>query len=100
MARIFLESSLKSSFSRVICFTRDAMSPKAHELASIGADIRQTPPEDVTGDKLRQVLKEYLRGVDVLVNALSTPAGELKEALVETAVEVGVKVYFPSEFGT
>lgn len=42
-----------------------------------------------------------LQGVDVLVSALGTEGvDEVRETIIKASVEAGVKVYFPSEFGT
>lgn len=54
-----------------------------------------TDPEDAA------VLKSALQGVDVVVNAVaSSPvAAPGMKVLAKAAVDAGVKIYFPSEFG-
>ena len=84
----------------MIVLTRNANSPAALELAVQGAEIIKVTfddgdPEDVA------TLKHALVGIDVVVNAIaSSPvAASGMKVLVKAAVEAGVRVYFPSEFG-
>lgn len=45
-------------------------------------------------------LREALKGVDVLVSALNRTDSKPLDALAEAAVDSGVVVYFPAEYGT
>ncbi|KAG8946289.1 hypothetical protein FRC04_011919 [Tulasnella sp. 424] len=75
--------------NRVVVLSRDDSSPIAQELKALGAEIHTGP-----------VTTDTLKGIDVVINAWGfTVPGDIKNALVKTAVEAGVKVYFPSEFG-
>lgn len=100
VAEIFLSPAYHSQFSRVVIFTRNPVSPAALELEKQGAEVVKVTfdnedPEDAAA------LKRALEGVDVVVNAIvSTPiAAPGMKVLVKAAVNAGVKVYFPSEFG-
>ncbi len=84
----------------MVIFTRNPVSPAALELEKQGAEVVKVTfdnedPEDA------DALKRALEGVDVVVNAIvSTPvAAPGMKVLVKAAVNAGVKVYFPSEFG-
>ncbi|KAG8947804.1 hypothetical protein FRC04_010290 [Tulasnella sp. 424] len=78
-----------SQVNRVVVLSRDDSSPVAQELKALGAEIHTGP---VTADTLK--------GIDVVINAWGFMVpGDIKNALVRAAVEAGVKVYFPSEFG-
>lgn len=81
-------------FPTIIVYTRSASSPKAQTLAGRGATIREIKP-----DANNQSLGDLLRDVDVLVDAMAVYGEELKMRLFRAALDVGVKVYFPSEFG-
>lgn len=45
-------------------------------------------------------LRQALKGVDVLVSALNRTDSKPLDALAEAAVDSGVVVYFPAEYGT
>ncbi|KAG9018159.1 hypothetical protein FRB90_012067 [Tulasnella sp. 427] len=78
-----------SQVNRVVVLSRDDSSPVAQELKELGAEVH-------TGT----VTVESLKGIDVVINAWGfTVPGEIKDSLVKTAAEAGVRVYFPSEFG-
>jgi len=100
IAEKFLSPAYHSRFPRVTIFTRNTSLPAAVELVKQGAEVVKVAfddgdPEDVA------LLKSALEGVDVVVNAIvSTPAAAPgMKVLVKAAVNAGVKVYFPSEFG-
>jgi len=74
---------------RVIFFTRDPNSPASQELKALGG-------EPVDG----AISAGLLKGVDVLINSLHGRAStELLDEYAKAAVDAGVKVYFPNEFG-
>ena len=74
---------------RVIGFTRNATSKGAEGLKANGAEIETRTPS-----------VETFRGVDVFINALSTDADpKVWDDYVKAAVDAGVGVYFPSEYG-
>ncbi|KAG8894336.1 hypothetical protein FRC00_009080 [Tulasnella sp. 408] len=78
-----------SQVGRVVVLSRDDSSPVALELKALGAEIHTGP-----------VQADTLKGIDVVINALGFMVpGDIKNALVKAAVDAGVKVYFPSEFG-
>ncbi len=100
IADAFLSPLFRHRFSRVVVFTRDTSSPVAKELAGNGADVvKVTLTEGDTEDAA--ALKTALQGVDVLVNALASreAAAPGMDILAKAAIDAGVKVYFPSEFG-
>jgi len=96
VASIFLSSAYKPFFSRVVVLTRNPASLKSLYFASLGAELRHIPEGTVA---IKDALKSALRGVDVLINALNICAGMLSELLLESALNAGVRVYFPSGFG-
>jgi len=74
---------------RVIFFTRDPNSPASQELKALGG-------EPVQGS----ISADLLKGVDVLVNSLAGHSSpDLLNEYAKAAVDAGVKVYFPTEFG-
>jgi len=100
VARVFLDEAFRPSFSRVLVLTRNTTSPSARALAGLGAELHQTTWSSDDEEDAKK-LRETLRGVDVVVNVLggSTGAQEMN-ALLEAAVDAGVRVYFPSEYGS
>ncbi|KIO27366.1 hypothetical protein M407DRAFT_191683 [Tulasnella calospora MUT 4182] len=75
--------------NRVVVLSRDDSSSVAQELKALGAEIHTGP-----------VQADTLKGIDVVINAWGFMVpGDIKNALVRAAVDAGVKVYFPSEFG-
>ncbi|TDL24323.1 hypothetical protein BD410DRAFT_786439 [Rickenella mellea] len=93
ITRQFLSPTLKPHLSRIIALTRDPSSAKANELRNLGAEIRAV--DSSSDDSLRTALE----GADVVVNAIGSRSGDMKEKVLDAAVAVGAKVYFPSEFG-
>ncbi|KAH8116734.1 NAD-binding protein [Phellopilus nigrolimitatus] len=91
-------TTFKPFFSRVIVFTRDPTSPKAQGLAALGAELAQFSFDQSSSESAGR-LQESLKGVDIVANVLNQVDVRLKDMLAEAAVEVGAKVYFPSEFG-
>ena len=57
----------------------------------------QQVPSDVAKEK--EKLIQALKGVDVLVSVVGSASVEEKNTYAEAALEAGVAVYFPSEFG-
>ena len=99
VSRVFLSRSYRPFFSRVICMTRDSTSDAAKELAELGGEICLTPTLAGTHEAVVATLTNLLRGVDIVVNVLGSGAEDVKEALLDAAINSRVKVYFPSEFG-
>ncbi|KAG8899955.1 hypothetical protein FRB99_006348 [Tulasnella sp. 403] len=93
IVKAFLEPSVyPSTVNRVVVLTRSDSSPALKELQAKGAEI------SVVGDA---PTAESLKGVDVLVNALTHFASpQLNEAYARAAKDAGVKVYFPTEYGS
>ncbi|KAI0690292.1 hypothetical protein C8T65DRAFT_765677 [Cerioporus squamosus] len=89
LTRIFLTEYWKQ-FPVVRITTRDVNSPKAQELAKLGAELYKTS----------ESFDDVLSGVDVVVNALNTSVLEKVEKQLAAAIaRANPKVYFPSEFG-
>ena len=66
----------------------------------LGAEICGVPASsEDTQETLAASLTSHLHGVDIVVNVLGSGAEEMKEALLDAAINAHVKVYFPSEFG-
>ena len=61
--------------------------------AEAGAEVVGVDVESV------DALTEKLDGVDVVVNLLGANAAAARDALLYATVNVGAKVYFPSDFG-
>ena len=86
---VFL-TEFRSAFPTVRITTRNPKSPKARELAKLGADMRSLsePPEDVVS------------GADVVVDALPPQvAGDYRERVLKALVRENVKLFFLSEYG-
>lgn len=98
--RIFTETLLsppfKSFFSRVVALTRDASSEIAVSLKKRGAELVQV----AEGYSEAAQLRESLKGVDILVSALNRTDRKALDGLAEAAIDSGVVVYFPAEYGT
>ncbi|RPD57558.1 NAD(P)-binding protein [Lentinus tigrinus ALCF2SS1-7] len=89
MSRIFL-IEYRKQFPVVRITTRDPNSPKAQELAKLGAELY----------KASDSFDEVLSGVDVVINALPTfIPEEARKQLLAALVRADPKVYFLSEFG-
>lgn len=86
-----LLTTYKANFSRVLALSRNPSSPVATKLAQLGAET----PDASSKEKLVSAFK----GVDVLINSLGSTTLEAKNDVAEAAIEAGVAVYFPSEFG-
>lgn len=84
----------------MIVLTRSSASPAVRSLAANGATICEVDLADGLNAKERQEdLRNALKGVDVLVDVLAHYVEPAKTALFQAALDTGVKVYFPSEFG-
>ncbi|KAM5534545.1 hypothetical protein V8D89_011749 [Ganoderma adspersum] len=86
---VFL-TEFRSAFPTIRITTRNPKSPKARELAKLGADMRRLsePPEDV------------FSGAEVVVDALPPQvAGDYRERIPGALLREKVKVYFLSEYG-
>ncbi|RDX47845.1 hypothetical protein OH76DRAFT_1419308 [Lentinus brumalis] len=89
LTRIFL-AEYKKQFPVVRITTRDVNSPKAQELAKLGAELYKTS----------ESFDDVLSGADVVVNALNTSAlEEIAKPLAAALARANPRVYFPSEFG-
>ncbi|KAG8932662.1 hypothetical protein FRC02_000765 [Tulasnella sp. 418] len=98
IARGFLTSESRSSFSDIIILTRDLNNEVAQGFkANHGATIRQVDFNDEAS------IEKALEGVTVVVDALGAgPGGKglrSRELLLEAASKAGAKIYFPSEYG-
>jgi len=98
VTKIFLSTSFRHFFSRVLVLTRDTSTSSSKSLADLGAELHQASL-DAEDPASKESLKEALKGVDVLINVLGSTYGKQHDNLVETAIAADVKVYFPSEFG-
>ncbi|OCB86111.1 NAD-binding protein [Sanghuangporus baumii] len=94
-----LLTTFKPFFSRVVAITRDASSPKAKALASLGAELHEVHLDDPALGEVKAALRSSMNEIDVVVNALGMTSAQVKDVVAETAIEAGAKVYFPSEFG-
>lgn len=89
ISRIFL-TEYRKEFPVVRITTRDPSSPKAQQLANLGAKLYKTSDS----------FDDVLSGVEVVVNALPTFISEdAKKELLAAIVRAGPKVSFLSEFG-
>ncbi|TFK80642.1 hypothetical protein K466DRAFT_558868 [Polyporus arcularius HHB13444] len=89
ISRIFL-TEYREHFPVVRVTTRDPNSPKAQELAKLGAELRRTS----------ESFDDVLSGVDVVINAFNTETIEkVGKELTAAVARVNPKVYFLSEFG-
>lgn len=87
------ETYYPSKISRVIIITRDSTSAKAKALIELGAEAIQASDDSA-------ISAENLKGVDVLINALSVYASaETVNHYAKAAADAKVKIYFPPEFG-
>ncbi|OCH93284.1 NAD(P)-binding protein [Obba rivulosa] len=93
LSEVFL-TTYRPFFSSVRVLVRDPSSEAARALAQKGAEVHH-----IDLSNLHDSLSAALRGVDVVVNALATSAAELSDAVFDAALESGVRVYFPPEFG-
>ncbi|KAH9942397.1 uncharacterized protein BXZ73DRAFT_87989 [Epithele typhae] len=89
ISKAFL-TDFRSAFPTVRITTRDVNSPKARELAALGAELYSFDDS----------LDAVLNGADVVVNTLPThiPATDGKKIITAVAASAA-KVYFMSEFG-
>jgi len=92
VTRAFLSSEYHpEQVGRVVLLTRDTSSAKAKEFEQLGAELVSV----ANGITIQQ-----LKGVDVLVSCLSHIASrEENDVYAKVAIEAGVKVYFPTEYG-
>lgn len=89
ITRIFL-TEYRKQFPVVRITTRSLESPKAQELAKLGAELH----------KMNESFDDVLSGVDVVVNALPTTIPDVtKKQLAAAVARANPKVYFLSEFG-
>ncbi|KAG9004674.1 hypothetical protein FRB94_002516 [Tulasnella sp. JGI-2019a] len=94
VVKAFLNPSIHlNTFPRVLVLTRNSNSHAAKELEKLGAELVQT-------DGLLEAEALRSKSVDVLVSCLGqNVAIEEKGALYKAAIDGGVKVYFPTEYG-
>ncbi|KDQ52019.1 hypothetical protein JAAARDRAFT_40622 [Jaapia argillacea MUCL 33604] len=98
VAETFLSPPYRPFFSRVVCLTRDISSATAQRTTSLGAEVHEV---DIGGDEgQRDSLKKALTEVDIVISALPGKCPvSVRDELFDVALEAGVRVYFPSEFG-
>ena len=85
-----LLTEYRSTFPVICITTRDVNSPKAQELAELGAELHS----------FSESVDSVLSGVDVVVNALSmTVPQSYQKELMEAISRQNVKVFFLSEYG-
>ena len=89
-------------FSKIIAFTRDPSSRSARALAALSSsiDVRKVTLDPDDADDVAR-LRAALQGVDVVVNTVTALYATARgfNLLVDEAIDAGVRVYFPSEFG-
>ena len=85
----------KRHFSRVLILTRpsSATKPEMQRYAESGAEGVSVDIESA------DALSEKLAGINVVVNLLAGHAAAARDALLYATVNVGAKVYFPSDYG-
>ncbi len=89
ISRVLL-TEYRTQFPVVRVTTRDPNSPKAQELAKLGAELRRTS----------ESFDDVLSGVDVVINAFNTEVIEkVGKELTAAVARVKPKVYFLSEYG-
>ncbi|KAI0690293.1 hypothetical protein C8T65DRAFT_745886 [Cerioporus squamosus] len=89
ISRIFL-TEYRKQFPVVRVTTRDLNSPKAQELAKLGAELH----------KASESFDDLLSGVDIVVNAFNTEVlEEVGKQLTAAVARANPKVYFLSEYG-
>ncbi|KAI1795638.1 hypothetical protein LXA43DRAFT_1090797 [Ganoderma leucocontextum] len=89
ISKIFL-TEYRSAFPTVRITTRDPNSPKAQELAKLGAELHT----------LSEPIDDVLSGVDVAIDALPPRIpGDFKDRIPGALLRQNVKVYFLSEYG-
>ncbi|EED84085.1 predicted protein [Postia placenta Mad-698-R] len=91
---VYLSDQYRTHFSKVIAVVRDPESPGARKLAEAGAELRRVDAANALSSFTRA-----FSGVDVVVNTVSNAPVRYHDALFDGALQSGVKVYFPSEFG-
>ncbi|EJD02544.1 NAD-binding protein [Fomitiporia mediterranea MF3/22] len=94
-----LLTTFKPFFHRVVALTRDASLSRAQTLAALGAEVTQIRLDEEHSDNINDNLRNALKGTDIVVNVLGVTSARVKDVVAEAAIEAGVKVYFPSEFG-
>lgn len=87
-------SSYKPFFSRIIVTARDTTTPEARALAEQGAELVLVNPLDPVAS-----FTQAFHGADAVVNLLGKTPQEFRNAVGQAAIESGVAVYFPSEYG-
>jgi len=93
---IFAKAANEGQFASFRIFA--SSKPKADALASLASEKVKIVTVDYA---IKETLEEGLKGVDVLVSALGIGGTEVvEEHLIHAAVAAGVKVYFPSEWGS
>jgi hypothetical protein len=90
---VLTDAGHRAFFHRVVCLVRTA-GAASEELERLGAEVAVVDYESVNS------LKEALKGVDALINALDGVSVEVNNRLVSVALkDCNVSLYFPSEFG-
>ena len=89
ISKVFL-TEYRSAFPTIRITTRDPNSPKARELAKLGAEMRS----------LSEPVDDIFSGVDVVIDALPPHIqGDYRQRIPEALLRQKVKVYFLSEYG-
>ncbi|CCM05454.1 uncharacterized protein FIBRA_07674 [Fibroporia radiculosa] len=82
-------------FPRVIAVGRDISTPEARQLVEQGVELRSVDPANAT-----ESFTKAFEGADVVINVSAHAPLEYINALFRGALNNGVKVYFPSEYGS
>lgn len=94
-----LLKSYKPFFSSIIVITRSGSSTPAQALASEGALVREVALSSNLSDDQKKQLRSALGTVNVLIDALGPGTKSVKREVFKAALDEGVGVYFPSEYG-
>lgn len=95
VAKAFL-THYRPYFASIVAVVRDASTVAARALAEQGAELRQVNSAEPVVS-----FAEAFKGVDAVVNIANAAASvDYHNAIFEAALNSGVKVYFPSEFGS
>ncbi|THG98277.1 hypothetical protein EW145_g7451 [Phellinidium pouzarii] len=91
-------TTFKPFFSRILILSRNLSSSRAQALSALGAELVHVRLDEVNPENAKS-LQDVFAGIDILVNVLGRSDACVHDMLAEAAIQAGVKVYFPSEFG-